>query len=55
MMDVKSPKTNTLAEGMIERTSSVSDRRWYRQIFLEISPVQKEALSLHKLQGHAYE
>ena len=25
------------------------------QIFLEISPVQKEVLLLHKLQEHAYE
>ena len=25
MMDVKSPKTNTLADGLIERTSSMLD------------------------------
>ena len=78
---LKSQKTNTLADWLIEVTSLMLDEIASKtvhkdedilvktlnevepvkktsknlQIFLEISPVQKEVLPSHKLQDHAYE
>ena len=67
----KYPKRDTLAHGLIETTTSMLDEiesktvhkdeegnRYISknpQSFLEISPVQKEVLSSHELQDHAYE
>ena len=43
-------KSKTLSE--VKLVENISKNL---QSFLEISPVQKEALLSHKLQGHAYE
>ena len=43
-------RSKTLSE--VKPSENISK---YRQSFLEISPVQKEDLLLHKLQDHAYE
>ena len=83
-MDINSPKTNTLVDGLIERTlfmkleekpciktkkvinrgkivktlnevKPVENISKSLQIFLEISPMQREALPSLKLRNHVYE
>ena len=56
-MWLKYPKANLLAGGLLEKTSCILDENISKnlQIFLEVNPVQKEVLPLHKLQDHAYE